>query len=551
MEKFILIFLCFSFVFSEANIDNFYHIEIAPSMEIFRFEDVGELFIIHRTVSHSFSYDFQEMWTKNRNHFDDGVKKLERYVNETNFNFLNIEKALDNKKNMYDNIEQRLKDLMNPGSEKDKSRRKRNIFEKTFWDSLLDFSSNQDEKVINQNFQNQKNLNYDLIRAIYNLSMKSHVSEQNLKELHNFTAVSSKDILAVIEVTRLIENLDKVSNSFDEKVEAVWEVMVHKRLNMKFFNVNEFHSMIKNITLEKDEQIPFNSSAREFYTQIEVNHSFDHEINLILTINIPIIRNYSCKKLKKIEKYPVHVNESDFITINTQWNYLASDNSSVSFFLNLDSCYKKRSISPTYFCELQSPILHSESQNCLARTVFERKINVTLCHHEIKKITYKSLTFIRKSDSKFFFFAPNNETIEVYNRGSIIKVTLPKFGEIELRNGSFAVAKNHATLETTIRSHLETKNMTGSIILEHETIEMIILNTLAPLQQSIEMNLDSKEYETNGNFEYITASITSVIFIIFLVIICFIIHVIRKLKYNIEKHQKFVPVGSQASINSV
>ena len=267
-----------------------------------------------------------------------------------------------------------------------------------------------------------------IIGNLMNFSFDSVIS------LVNATNVE-KDELRKTKVLSLITDLMLTKTELERKLNAIFGIMINKRMDTSVISVQELEDKLKEMCDELEgtnQSFPF-KSIRELLTSIETDYEIEGKI-MTFKIEIPFVED-SPWQLYEIHSSPFRW-KNDVLMLTPSSSFLASDGNHVTTFVSLKTCYKSNESPPTYFCELQSPMHSVESSDCLTKTFVTKKVEIDACANMIQDFEYDQLTFIINGNNEYFFFTKRPESIEIYCKGkSYIENLSELMGVIKLNRG--------------------------------------------------------------------------------------------------------------------
>lgn len=245
-----------------------------------------------------------------------------------------------------------------------------------------------------------------------------------------------------IETSLLITKTHFETIELEDKVKAIYRVMANKRMDNELTSSSLFQSKLDDIekTLNgTNRELPFRN-VQEYFDKIETSHRVT-EHTLLVEVKVPIVEK-NARDLFKIQSIPIRVDDS-FAFLETQWSFLANNSNSILTFTNLEPCYESDQATTSYLCELQSPIQLGPDTDWLTKSFRQGKIDISTCMTTVRVVKFSQLTFIKCGDGKYFYFANNNDTLQVSCRGNVENVTLTHLtGLLTMEPGCSAVSDN-------------------------------------------------------------------------------------------------------------
>ncbi|KAG5684708.1 hypothetical protein PVAND_013922 [Polypedilum vanderplanki] len=255
----------------------------------------------------------------------------------------------------------------------------------------------------------ETNINYNF-NEVYKTQNQTVERLNLMRELY----LKSKDLLSniTLEVTKqtVLNSLRTKVNRIIDIMEAIHSVQTRNRLSKAIVSLKEFQDSLKKIndTLRSDLALPYDRSSKYFYN-LEVSHRFENDI-FKLTIVVPIVQKVK-RELFLIEEFPTFYNSTLQLT-NVKWKYIAMSeyyNNSMTF-KDLSLCTAP--IESVYLCETQSPLInYNNSNDCATNSKRDGKIDIEKCEMSTFKVNH--LLLIKLADGHFFYYTPNNETMNV------------------------------------------------------------------------------------------------------------------------------------------
>lgn len=399
-------------------------IQILDPLEALRFERIGNLKLITETRTLTFQFNLSSLMKNAEKKFKGGLHQIQTLCSE---NDLSCEADVDR---IVENSERRNIELLKI---RDVLRTKRDI---------VSFFKVGKEDQIEADLKNLRQTTVELLEVLIDHKYKF----LNLSKILNETIVrvaSQDNQTMALKIEMLIANARIEMIQLDEKVKAIYQVMVNKRMDSDLLSVDEFQSHLDKIeaTLKgTDKRLPFNN-VREYFNKIEAKH-FINEETFVVKMEIPIVEK-SRRSLFKIHKIPARMDANLFV-LDSGWSFLANDSTHISAFLSLELCHETEDDGGvTYHCEPQSPMLSiNNDDDCITNAFKNRVIDIEACQSMIRVVKFSHLTFIKISDGQFFFHNEKNENLEVLCRGQHEVMTLPgQTGMISIKQGCTLISR--------------------------------------------------------------------------------------------------------------
>lgn len=253
-----------------------------------------------------------------------------------------------------------------------------------------------------------------------------------------------------LEMDVLLLKLQKEIEHKKEALQSIQSMMKHRKLESTIISVEEMSKKLKSIGRSLNgtsRELPFNNIL-EYFSKVAITHNAQGGV-LTFRMKIPIVESGE-RTLYQIEKVPTRV-DNKLIILDTQWSYLANTSDQVVKFASLHQCFKTEHAQKTvHLCELQSTI-HSTrgSKDCLTKSFVEEKIDLETCESFVRGVQFSNLTFIKRSEGRFFYFTQQNENLQIFCNGKESVVTLePEMGMVKLSTGCVAKANHDRLLVT-------------------------------------------------------------------------------------------------------
>lgn len=365
------------------------------------FEKYAPLKLIRETRTLSFVLNLTKIVEEEEAKGSEGIKRAKSFCEKMGNSCLH---EMNNAEKILEIRIRELRDLT--------SRRKKRSF--------LDYVTTEDGKKLENslvdvrqfalNLQSNLISQYDNITRILTAQNLSIGATRNLTEAHNIMTVNLTAIVMTSDIKFKIIR-------FEEQVKAIYRMFVNKRIDSDFITVDEFQKeldRVKSSLNSSDMSLPA-WSIRDYYNNLEIRYSIEEGI-LTVEMDVPLVES-SKYLLYKILKYPTRLN-GRVVIMKTDWTYLGANKENVVTFLNLDICYREPG---AYLCELQSPIHSVDSKHCLTNMISTMSVNSALCgKEEIQEIPIEQLklTFIKRSESQYFFYSPNAESLSWFCDGT-------------------------------------------------------------------------------------------------------------------------------------
>lgn len=468
----LILFLASVVPFTLGNLDkNSLPVKKFNNSEVMRFHPIGNLRSITKKIKMPNSYNLDELWDKQAIQLKWIQEKVDKTCKEHNemCDAMNITLKLKEFKSLETTIKNTIFDVKNDKRKK----QKRDIFSFLGGDGL----TTEQQKHIKNNFELIQ-MRFNNFRGIlvYLLDQSNNnFNFMNISaEFSKNVTLSTENIMVSMQFISLFKEMKDIIDGLSKKVGAIWRVMVDKKMSSDLIGIEEFREQLNNQTLEDNEEFPF-KSVREFYNQIPVHYSVENRGIINFTMAIPIIEssdNGDTNDLYRIEKLPIELKNNTFSMINTQWKYVTKNGKDISFYVSLDWCYKTTSKYPTYFCELQSPIVKSNlsDRDCLTNIFVNRKFDPNICKNELV-IEHFPKEIFKKNDivpNKYFFYIPEEIELKltIYHNGNSQIINLTTIGEIKLGPESIAITENHITLTSVNNVEAENVDRTEEIVVK-------------------------------------------------------------------------------------
>lgn len=299
---------------------------------------------------------------------------------------------------------------------------------------------NDDSEKIETDFISMRDVMQKILNVLreHHESLETIIKKTNLTTawLMNSTVFYNKNTKKQ-EVSMLIARSKEKFDELDSFIKSIHRVMINKRMDTELMTVNEFQdklNVIEKSLIGSNKKLPF-YKVRDYLNKVEANHRIVGNV-FTIEMEIPIVERNS-RSMFKIFKVPTKLDDK-LITLDVQWSFLANDSVSTVTFMSLDSCYVIKDLSRQFFCEPQSPIkLMKHDTDCLTISFSKLKLNSQECKFMISAVEFNRLTFVKKSDFQFFFFAnQKSETLQIICHGKAENVTLKsQSGIINLSSG--------------------------------------------------------------------------------------------------------------------
>lgn len=411
-------------------------VESLDTLEGVGIENIGSLKLVLETRTLSFEVNLTRIIEEAKTDFLGEIERISGYCSEIN------NTCVDEMNEMRATLDSRLdelKDIVRP-----QRRRKRAIFG--------GLSSKDGENI-------RKEL--DGLRELLT-QMTGNLNEQ-FKNLSIIVKAQNASIFSLQALTSSHNDLNKRLNAivltasaqfrmirFEEKIKAIYRVLVNRRMDSDLISVREFKSQLTKVSesLESPDKDMMKWKVRDYYNNLEARHKVVDGI-LIIEMDIPIIGTTQ-KTLFKISKVPVKLN-NHLIMLNTSWSYVAMDSEHVTTFFSLDTCHQDSD--GTSVCELQSPLHKNTSEDCLAKTVRNEALDGALCESMINRVEFTQLTFIKHSEGQYFYYTQNGESLTTFcdNKADNLTLDSESTGLLSLPPGC-VVNAGRVTLMATGRS---------------------------------------------------------------------------------------------------
>lgn len=480
-----------------------YSLEHLSEFEGLRFEEIGKLRAIVKTSTLTFEFNISNLTSS----IDEDVEK--RYLGMQSVCQQNVceTNSLKMVKEALENFRRSLGKL----------KRQKHSRSKRFL--MTDDQGKLIEKDISNIIRTQggfKNVLHDQFTKIKEVTNSLN---ENYDRLANQTMMHENNTRALWMNILSINEQFEVSE-YIEKFKAIQRVMVNKRLDIDVVSAEDFSTQLKIVADSingSQNELPF-KDINDYYLKIKTHHHFENG-TLTVKMDIPIIAK-EVQTLYKIEKIPTRVNDQ-LVVLETQWSYLANSSKYISTFASLEMCYNPDEA--LYLCEVQSPLHPVNSDtDCLTKVFRERKIVLDDCNNfSMKHMSFSQLTFIKKSEGKYFYLSQQDEKVQIVCNGEPETVELTdRIGIITMSSGCVLIAKQ-VTLFVTGRKQeapvvLSVINVTFDEDDFKEKVQMGSMSTLH-LYESIEevkppadtssIHILPAEFKANGFFGLAAACI--------------------------------------------
>lgn len=453
MKSFLIQLLCLSSTFGilastpVINQEKGFSIEKTNNLEGLWLNEIGSLKLIVEFRVLTFPFNMSDIVEDAENMFEEKLAKIKQlYDSQLNSNSLvfDFKSAIDDLDAKIKKMRKNMLSMTNGNVQSFQTRQKR----------FFSFMTNIDEGA--RISEDLKNL-FETVKQLKNAAVDNRERIVNISRnvAGVFSEQASQTMLhqnqtKALELDVTILKLQKDIAQYEDKLRSIHSMMLHKKLESTIVSAEEMSKQLKIIGKSLNgtgRELPFNN-IHEYFSKIAISHRIEGGV-FTFEMKIPIVESEQ-RTLYQIEKVPTRV-ENKLIILDTQWSYLANTSDQVVKFASLHQCFKtEHAQKSVHLCEVQSTI-HSmrSSKDCLTKSFAEEKIDLEACESFVRGVQFSNLTFIKRSEGRFFYFTQQNEVLQIFCNGKESIVTLePEMGMVKLTAGCIAKTSHDRLLVT-------------------------------------------------------------------------------------------------------
>lgn len=291
-------------------------------------------------------------------------------------------------------------------------------------------------------------MDFEILKETANKIIDSHHSLK--KGVYDIVTTFVNGTNEELNKRSLISDAKTKVDEIEKKVNGIITMLLRERLSSDIIVIPEFQLSLASINASLNhttEVLPYQKII-EYYYNLKMSHVIDDGNILKLEMLVPIVEA-TPRTLHRVIELPA-LYKDKLIMTDVEWKFMAiNENDEAMMLMSLDLCYKTRN--STYYCEPQSPIIDSHSNDCVTNSFAKKKIDVSLC--KTLAAQFSKLTFIRIGDGQYFYYTRANETLNITCGAKTEKVELLQHstGIIQLESDCSAIASKYKLIKTTSR----------------------------------------------------------------------------------------------------